>query len=43
VAPHQAGAAGVIAGAAVAPRVVEQFVVALQLRARQALFADELP
>ena len=30
VAPHHAGAAGVIAGAAVAPRVVEQFVVGLR-------------
>jgi hypothetical protein len=43
VAPHHAGAAGVIAGAAVAPRLIEQFVVALHLRARQALFTDELP
>ena len=42
VAPHHAGAAGVIAGAAVAPRVIEPFVVTLHLQARQALFADEL-
>jgi len=39
---HQAGAAGVIAGAAVAPRVVEQLVVGLDLEAGQGLFADEL-
>jgi len=38
VAPHHAGAAGVIAGAAIAPRVVEQFIVGLHLQARQALF-----
>jgi len=31
-----------IAGAAVAPRVVEQLVVALHLHARKSLFADEL-
>jgi len=31
----------VIAGATVAPRVVEQFVVGLHLHARQALFPDE--
>jgi hypothetical protein len=33
VAPHHAGAARVIAGAAVAPRVIEQFVVALDVAA----------
>ena len=38
---HQAGAAGVIAGAAVAPRVVEQLVVGLDLRPGEAFFADE--
>ncbi len=32
--PHQAGAAGVIAGAAVATCVIEQFVIALDLGAR---------
>jgi hypothetical protein len=42
VAPHHAGAAGVIAAAAVAPRVVEQFVVGLNLHAREALFPNEL-
>ena len=42
VAPHQAGTARVIAGAAIAPRIVEQFVVALDLVAGQGLFADEL-
>ena len=30
-----------VAGAAVAPRVVDQFVVGLELRARQAFFPDE--
>ena len=39
---HHAGAAGVIAGAAVAPRVIEQFVVGLDVRAGQGLLADEL-
>ena len=43
VAPHQADAASVVAGAALAPRVVEQLVVALHLQARQALFPDERP
>jgi len=38
---HQAGAAGVVAGAAVTPRVIEQLVVGLDLGAGQGLFADE--
>jgi hypothetical protein len=39
---HQAGAARVIAGAAIAARVVEQFVVGLDLlRAGQGFLADE--
>ena len=42
VAPHHASAARVITGAAIAPRIVEQFVVALDLVAGQSLFADEL-
>ena len=42
MAPHQAGAARVAEGAAVAPRVIEQFVVGLHLKSGQALLADEL-
>jgi hypothetical protein len=42
VCANEAGAAGVVAGAAVAPCIVEQFVVALDLRARQALFPHVL-
>ena len=35
VATHHAGATSVIAGAAVAPGIIEQFIVALEMRARQ--------
>jgi hypothetical protein len=38
---HQAGAAGAKAGAAVAPRAVGQFVVALDLGAGEGLFVEE--
>ena len=40
--PDHAGATRVMAGAAIAPRVVEQRVVGFHLTAGQALFADKL-
>ena len=42
VPPDHAGATRVMAGAAIAPRVVEQRVVGFHLTAGQALFADKL-
>ena len=42
VAPHQAGAARLITRTAIAPRVVEQFVIGLDLGSGQTLLPNEL-